>query len=1030
MSDNRNIRVEFGILNIGGYMPGIMSEDGTYSEIINPIFAHESYKIKTTFNRNIKYELNGEEKNTSSFGNVYFEDQTLGEDKIYYQKSFRRDVLWNFGDGTIIEGANVEHYYKKPGRYKITCTFFDINRLGWTNTYSIIVQVKEIIPTTIRFSENEDNYKTEIRCSKVEKIAKIETLLGKDVDDLKLITKRIFTEEEHKNGIPNSYFDIKNTKNYHLYPYYSFINVEKSYLYNFSEIHSSYINPTTEYKVDYYEIYGKFSFNIATNAVDLEMFILYPFSVLDEDLFTYKCINPCCNILEKEEYIDIKLKKIDSLNEEDGLIYMGKRGFVDIFYKNDIVSAYSIKDGEKVYKKDNTFSFFYDLEEKNIFNDIKSSVNYLNALPIGMNIAIIPNNIDDVKVSLSLNGFLRNINKENSNHVDDYFINAMSKNYSLDGIFMPYIEYKEDENLYVLDGLEDIFVSTDEIVDFKTDEKSYYVPKDIILSSINPEFINDTSKGYQTTIQKIEEILGGTYTKYEFICRDYINHNYHISIKSIPNGVLKETNLIVKRDDLRDLNDLVIPSEKIHEVDVKRLVNVYLSHPMFDESYKLKEALVAVLKNNNILSYILTKSDNFLDDRTNIKTCYLSNLLSTLKMMGEEITDYETSEFEGVNEMRDFVRILSMNHNDLIGHEISKPYDIHVSSSSKGNNVGRLMKTSDKLYISTYKTTVGNDGLGLIMGYKTESEGIYKPIKNYYGTHLILQDKYTNETRIVSFTTIPNIEELLKVDEDGRKYICLKDYDSSWGWNLLLTDRFKAAKRELKKGGLTTSRKKRLETVCEDVINGYYNFYLLNLHRDKERVGNFLDETSITPDVEKLENWTKEWGFVNDVLMKIIIDNAQLRRDIPVIEEENNDNREKVKVLSFKKDIETDEDVNVTLLYGGNREHTLYIRKNANIECLSFINGNKNTISFYLNDFIIKDYGDENVSTHIVFPGNQKIDINFEIDENGDFYIFKENIDLTDINDNYLFSSHVSIEIDGNIYEYKTSIDIVVDIPL
>ena len=67
---NRNVRVEFGILNIGGFMQGELSEDRTYFETLNPVFNTDSYKIKTTFNRNIKYIQNGEEKSTSSFGKV------------------------------------------------------------------------------------------------------------------------------------------------------------------------------------------------------------------------------------------------------------------------------------------------------------------------------------------------------------------------------------------------------------------------------------------------------------------------------------------------------------------------------------------------------------------------------------------------------------------------------------------------------------------------------------------------------------------------------------------------------------------------------------------------------------------------------------------------------------------------------------------------------------------------------------------------------------------------------------------------
>ena len=44
---NRNVRVEFGIVGIGGFMSFKKSGDGYSSEILNPIFACESSKIKT-----------------------------------------------------------------------------------------------------------------------------------------------------------------------------------------------------------------------------------------------------------------------------------------------------------------------------------------------------------------------------------------------------------------------------------------------------------------------------------------------------------------------------------------------------------------------------------------------------------------------------------------------------------------------------------------------------------------------------------------------------------------------------------------------------------------------------------------------------------------------------------------------------------------------------------------------------------------------------------------------------------------------
>jgi len=81
---------------------------------------------------------------------------------------------------------------------------------------------------------------------------------------------------------------------------------------------------------------------------------------------------------------------------------------------------------------------------------------------------------------------------------------------------------------------------------------------------------------------------------------------------------------------------------------------------------------------NGFLNDILTSSDNFLDNTSNVKRCYLSNLISTLQMMGEDVTLFEKGAFEGINDLKNFVRFLSMNHTELIGHKVNKELDIRV----------------------------------------------------------------------------------------------------------------------------------------------------------------------------------------------------------------------------------------------------------------------------------------------------------------------------------------------------------------
>lgn len=203
---DRHLTCYFGILNYRGLMGvkdgDVDKETGyiTSSDVILPLFSHETYKIKTTFNRNYVYKGINESvhQNGSHFAKILVSEKS---NKVihqyhnkYYQKFFRKDVVWDFGDGTKKEGYSVEHSYKKPGRYKITCYFFDIDRKSWINDYSINVIVKEVLPTVIKFDKNYT--KNQIKCSKIERVARLEALnsntTGKDLD---IEVKRIFSKE-------------------------------------------------------------------------------------------------------------------------------------------------------------------------------------------------------------------------------------------------------------------------------------------------------------------------------------------------------------------------------------------------------------------------------------------------------------------------------------------------------------------------------------------------------------------------------------------------------------------------------------------------------------------------------------------------------------------------------------------------------------------------------------------------------------------------------------------------------------------
>jgi hypothetical protein len=158
-------------------------------------------------------------------------------------------------------------------------------------------------------------------------------------------------------------------------------------------------------------------------------------------------------------------------------------------------------------------------------------------------------------------------------------------------------------------------------------------------------------------------------------------------------------NLVKKR--IPSPNKTVVPRELQTEEDVDRLLNVYMSHPMWNDKQNIRDMFKAILSNGDYLTRILTTSDNFLDDTANVKRCFLSNLISTLQMMGEDVTLFESGSFEGINDLRDFVRLLSMNHTELIGHVVKEDLDIRVRNDVKGKNVGEELHVGDTIRINT-----------------------------------------------------------------------------------------------------------------------------------------------------------------------------------------------------------------------------------------------------------------------------------------------------------------------------------------
>lgn len=875
--------VPFGLKNLKGTME--VTRDTTQPEKLGycktPIFAHETYPVTCTLNPTdqpaddkaklaavvapeIKFRRDGKMRivgkyTSAEYGKVYYttgplrakygdtviaeetgkpstdkEDEPLRdpEDKDIilkyqdesYQKQFRKIVRWDFGDGTQIEGYSATHYYKVPGRYKISCTFYDIDRKGVDNAYSITVIVKQVIPTMLEFDTAFDEsvaFKPEIHCSAIEHIARIHASLSNNVkNNVDIIAKRIYEPDEEENP---SWDDVKDLPFPHLRKYYSFLASTKEYYNDTERLWDERISPVNKYTPEYDAIYGKFL--LEKGEIVFDSYYVNPYKTA-QSIGSLTIIDPACDITQEntEKTIPCTVKPVSTIGEiPEGYIYAGKKGYVDVYYRNDFLSD------------KNVVSFFYDVENIALESAIESAPNFLNMMPLGIKFAIVENNKEDIDFSLTLNGFVTSFEG-----VDKLVQLSLLKDYDFSAILVPYIK-KSVINYYIHEQTEDPLLMEQEkliLSEYSVEDYfqgNYYIPKDFIFSN---EYLQLLYGPDNDSLIESVPYEGADYLRaFKIICKTIFDARFAINDKTI-----------ILNHEVFDLDKVVVPTEQTYSQDIDKLIEVYMPHPVFEHADNLKGVLHNTFKTNNLLNYILTKGQNFFDDHVNVKSSYVTDMLQTLEMMGQDISDYSVTNFEGVNEVKDLTRILTMNHSELMGNYIDEPFDIKVKGDIKGKHIGERILVDDILYTLTENKFEGDKRFS--KGKVTKIERIENKKKVTYNTvepvAIVIVDDYSGESRIASFADITPREI-----KNGEAIYCIEDYDDSWGWNLLLPSNW-------------------AEEDKAKIINSYYSFYLLVPPTKKERVGNFLDETTITEEITDPNKWIDEDGITFRALQKVI----------------------------------------------------------------------------------------------------------------------------------------------------------------
>ncbi len=720
-----------------------------------------------------------------------------------YTKEFRNSVKWDFGDGTSIEAPTAEHYYKAPGHYTIKATLYTIDRTPINDkVINLEIYVREMVPTEISFIEP-GKWKEKSSACVISKNNKLGSLLITTSSNVLSSPHIKATRRWLGDKNENSYFDICKERYYHLKKYYTFLEEDENLSID-GKISDIILRPVEFYSPNYIPIYGRVIFQ--NGKIELDAYIIDNYRYNTDDLIDFKPFD-LRNIIVGARDKNFKIKRVkneSSLPVE--CILIGKIARVNVWYKNDYFGA--------------TNDLIFEIDRKNLHLEREEALreSYFNIPPLGLTISFKNNfNNETIIKVLTPNGLLSSADNISSNfHISTHLIHNFYKDYKVEAYYCNFI--KNDE------------IGVNKITyNFLKDEQE----KIDSLKTVNDKI----------DIKTIEE--AAYYKHYILVPR---KNNFEL---------LSENNhLLYRHGDIVSLKQLTLPKEKMNNLDIDELLNTYMSHPMYENALNLKKMLKYAFGNKDFLKYIVSKSDNFLNDHVNHKTCHLDKLLSILGMLDEQVSRYEVGAFNNVNELKELTRILSMNYSELFGNLITDNYDIKIRGSYRGKNVSDQLECGDIFLCNSQYEIIAIRRKNKIL--KLTEPSLF----------VIIKDDFSEKTHLGSFFGVETLdfEDFKDQDENWKftnkdlisevKYsYSLNNYSYKWGWTLNLPDNFS-------------------NSISKDtIIDGFYTFYLFKAGKEKSRKYNFLDESTIpfeNGEQISLENWEKDFGFTHDCIMKVL----------------------------------------------------------------------------------------------------------------------------------------------------------------
>lgn len=437
---------------------------------------------------------------------------------------------------------------------------------------------------------------------------------------------------------------------------------------------------------------------------------------------------------------------------------------------------------------------------------LKFPDSFVNMAPLGVAVETAGNSREDVRLAWTLNGFIHSLEGD----ADRPLLHSLWRGVAQGAAITAYVPYGE-ENW----GLK------------------AYIPKDL----------GETTLAVTAENAAIASREGGA--------------DWFFPVKITPRGDFSAAAQLWEGADMvascvmeaaaPDRDSLTVPHRRYDHVDEETLVKAHTPHEAFNQAPAAREALVSVLRNGGWLNKTLTKVLRIFEDRADVDYCHVENLVSILKSMGEEPGEYDATGLSALNETMELCRILSMEHTDLVGHMVGEGLDISFDGETGGANLGDEVNVDDLLF-----TTPEGYVAALAKGGKTYT--LVNPLP------LVAWDSFTRDSRIVNFHNVlspvyyegARMEFSADWNTENTMAVRVGDYTTSWGWGLLLPERFYKVAGE------------------DNAISAYYRFFLLNPEVARYRHGAFLDGESVPEGFYDSASWDSDWGVSHRLLLKAL----------------------------------------------------------------------------------------------------------------------------------------------------------------